>query len=369
MIGERLVQWIISDIHLGNRRTTTDFILRNLREYFPLDKRLLDVDIIQIVGDLFDEGLMLGSTDVDLIEEWIIELLMACKTYDVQLRILEGTPSHDRGQSTRFEFHNNTYGIGCDLRYFSEPTIDYNERYDITSLYIPDEYHASAAETYEHVQRLMEGAGIQKIDFGFFHGFFEHQVPAHVDHHKSEWYRPIITRAIFCGHDHYPSVHRNFVYIQGSFDRLRFNEEGEKGYYEAIFGKDPSDFRIRFVINEGAKVYTTVDCREKSPQDALEDVRGRIGNLLDGSYVRIIVDDPVAYGSMEKTLKESYPQFNWKREIKREKVDEVTVDKPTFTLQPMNENTLPTLIEERLAYQGEDESTIKAVVERLAAYQ
>lgn len=363
-----ITQIVVSDIHLGNPRTTTEYIIGNLRKYIPLEDNLVSVDVIQIVGDLFDEGLLLSDSNVELIEDWITDLLMACRHYDVQLRILEGTPSHDRKQSKRFIYLNKRYNIGCDVLYFDKPTIEYNEKLNIHSLYIPDEYHSSAAETYVCVKDLLTENNLTSVDFGFFHGFFEHQVPSHHDHHKSTDYRDIVKQAIFCGHDHYPSILNNFVFVQGSFDRLRFNEEGDKGYYVVNSTNNPQDLSVRFVVNESAKIYNTVDVKGKTAENALQSVLEHIKDLPEDSWVRLETDNLIEHSSVEKTLKETFPQFNWKRKVVTGK-EQVAIDKPSFSLQPLNNNTLPSLIEERLIGQGCSPEVIEGVKLRLLQYQ
>ena len=91
---------VLSDIHLGHNINTTENIINNLQLYFKDNyKEFSKLDMICIAGDVFDKLLVSSSIDFILSTEWLTELIVFCKQHDIILRILEGTPSHDRNQS------------------------------------------------------------------------------------------------------------------------------------------------------------------------------------------------------------------------------------------------------------------------------
>ena len=91
---------VLSDIHLGHNINKTENIINNLQIYFKENyKEFSKLDMICIAGDVFDKLLVSSSIDFLLATEWLTELIVFCKQHDIILRILEGTPSHDRNQS------------------------------------------------------------------------------------------------------------------------------------------------------------------------------------------------------------------------------------------------------------------------------
>ena len=88
---------VASDIHLGHARNKAEFIIANLNHCFSNDAYFSTVDLVVLAGDVFDNGMPLSSEDVSHIDMWVAKLLRLCHKHKVMLRVLEGTPSHDRG--------------------------------------------------------------------------------------------------------------------------------------------------------------------------------------------------------------------------------------------------------------------------------
>ena len=89
---------VISDIHLGHAKNTTQDIIKNLRTYFEdFNDRgfFTELDIIFIAGDLFDRLLDLSNSDVSIIQVWVFDLMRFCARHNIQLRMLLGTPYRD----------------------------------------------------------------------------------------------------------------------------------------------------------------------------------------------------------------------------------------------------------------------------------
>ena len=60
------------------------------------------------------------------------------KPYNIILRILEGTPSHDWKQSKLFIHLNDLTKAGTDVKYIDSLSIEYIDKFGINVLY-PDE--------------------------------------------------------------------------------------------------------------------------------------------------------------------------------------------------------------------------------------
>src|SRR5690606_8366029 len=107
----------LSDIHLCHKRTPTRHIVRNLRSAFPNDRETKELDLIFIVGDVFDTEVPAHLDDWFETKLWVNGLLRMAKANDITVVVLEGTPSHDWKQSRLFVAENDDSNIGADLHY------------------------------------------------------------------------------------------------------------------------------------------------------------------------------------------------------------------------------------------------------------
>ena len=78
----------LSDIHLGHKRTHTEYIVNNLNKYISNDETLSNIDLLFLVGDVFDTQLNLSSPDVSIIDYWVAKLLRLCNKHKVCVRVL-----------------------------------------------------------------------------------------------------------------------------------------------------------------------------------------------------------------------------------------------------------------------------------------
>ena len=90
---------VVGDVHLGHHQTSTESIVANLNKYCTTDDALRMADFLIIEGDLFDRLLNNADENLYIINQWITRILYKCRDHKVKLRVLEGTPSHDRKQS------------------------------------------------------------------------------------------------------------------------------------------------------------------------------------------------------------------------------------------------------------------------------
>lgn len=300
----------ISDIHLGHHNTTTMEILANLRRAFPDNEITGELDLIFIVGDVFDRLLQLPDNNALEIKFWINQFLRMCARRDIVVRVLEGTPSHDWGQSRLFTATNEVGEINADLKYIDRLDIDYIERFGITVLCIPDEWLPETDDIWKEVQRTLKQHGLKQVDFALMHGCFKYQLPAHVQvpRHEEERYLSIVRHYILIGHHHKHSMHERII-AQGSFDRLSHNEEEPKGHVRLTL-RATGDDDIVFVENKHAKVYHTIDCRGLDIEAAFNKVKADLDHP-EGSFLRIRAnrEDPIM--SAIDVLRGRYPQFNW----------------------------------------------------------
>lgn len=279
-----------SDIHLLHPRTPTRSIIQELDAVLNRNADLADVDIIFFSGDVFDNLVNIAQEDLHLVFDWIYRLLKLCKDLDIQLRILEGTPSHDWKQSRWFETINQRFDVHADLLYFPALAIEHNERYNLNILYVPDEWRSDTKETYQEVKQLLQEKHLEKVDIAIMHGAFLYQLPpiaqGKVPMHVEQDYLDIVKYFIFIGHVHKHSTFERII-SPGSFSRLAHGEEEAKGYMDATIYDDDT-FTVTFKENPLATHYVTIDVNTLADeQSVLQYVKDELKKHPPGSHIRI----------------------------------------------------------------------------------
>lgn len=274
----------ISDVHLGHRRTPTAGLAVSLIE--TIDSLgvsvLSNLDRIRIHGDLWDRLLEWPSIEVTEAFVFINYLVSLCKTYNIKLRVLEGTPSHDWHQSRYF---NSLVNV-IDVRYFDALSIDFEE--DGTStLYLPDEWRHDPETTWEEIVALLDSHGLSKVDSISMHGLFGFQIPEHlaqIKRHDEQRFLSICKGFIQVGHDHRYAVYDRII-SQGSAGRLAHGEEEDKGIVLTEVRND--NLSHRFIVNKKAKKYVTLNLKTKDIDTAIAKLRTMTHTLPEGSAIAI----------------------------------------------------------------------------------
>lgn len=306
---------VLSDIHLGNKRNTSEEIISNLEEHFKDNQAFSELDLIVLAGDIFDS--LLNSIDVLIIDVWIARFLRLCKKHDVLVYVLEGTPSHDWMQSSRFIYINEKISnIDANIIYIKDLSIWYEEKFDMNFLFVPDEWSASTEQTLSQVRDLLRNKGLKQVDYAFMHGNFEFQIPSHIriQKHDSRAYLELVKYNIYIGHIHnYSNFER--IYAQGSFDRLSHGEEEPKGYLKTVMYPDGHN-EVTFIENKNAKKFTTLDCIKLTVDEIIEKAKKETSELPQGSYVRILAEyqNPI-FTSMDIIMR-NVPHCQWSKHPK-----------------------------------------------------
>lgn len=301
----------LSDVHVGNRRTPTSNTLALLEEAFPDNAKTGELDIIFIAGDFFDKALPLATTVVGEIHSWISKFIKMCAKWDISLRVLEGTPSHDRGQPILFDWLAATADTGADVKYFSGLHIEHMPKYGIDVLYIQDELTSSCAVTQEMVTNALLEKGLSKVDYTIMHGMFSHRIPKGViaDAHDVKFYQDITRKYVFCGHIHINARCGNILEA-GSSDRISFNEEEDKGHWR-VYESAKGD-TVKHVKHANAWTYKSIDVSGLDYSACVAKVAKVIKPLRDGSYIQLAgprTDDGI---KSVKLIEEEFPNINFK---------------------------------------------------------
>lgn len=343
----------ISDIHLGCASNPAEFMVKGLDSMLTFEF-LKKIDILFIVGDVFDRGLPVNHRDVPFIVSWIRRLLARCARADTVVVVLEGTPSHDRLQSHLFVAINDSAEAEdrCELRYVKEVSIEYIEKFDIHLLCIPDEKNTSDEVTYRQVVEMMEARALEKVDFGLVHGFFEFQVPVgrHSRFHDSESYLKLVRYLTFVGHDH-EFRREGRIIIQGSPDRQRHGMETPKGFVHAVVNRD-GNFTATFQVNEHAMDFKTLEVDEDLDA-ANKQVLDTCDSLRPHNHLRLAARRGHPVLAALESYQSMYPFINFSKKI----LDEDEVDTTTVLEETDEADYVPFTI---------DSSNIKSIVmERL----
>lgn len=356
---------VVSDIHLGHKKNETEFIIGNLQRAFPDNAETAQLDLIVLAGDVFDGLLTLPDMSVAAIHFWIASFLQLCKKHDITVRVLEGTPSHDRQQSKMFTVINEAAAIDCDLKYVDELTIEYNPKFDMNFLYVPDEWEPTTERTLMQVHELMKIKHLDKVDFAFMHGQFEHQLPPVVKapKHDAQAYLKLVDKLIFIGHVHIFSRYDRII-AQGSFDRLSHGEESPKGHVRACW-RSHDDYEITFVENKGARKFITIECQGLTTEETLREVHEATQHLEDGSFVRISAykDNPILTEMNQLVLYR--PLISWSKIVRDEVKPQSLIDSPvfnqhTFTPITITRDNIVKLVMDRLLSKNTDPAYLDA---------
>lgn len=301
----------ISDIHLGHSRNPTKDIVNNLHQYFDHYSHksiFANVDIIFIVGDLFDQLIDVSAPSLYEALEFITRLINFCEHNKIKLRILEGTPSHDRQQAKIIDAVTNMKGTKADVKWIKTLMVERMEDLDLSILYIPDEYTSSTKITLEMVKSLFKELHIDQVDIAQMHGMFHYQmcnIPGRHDTHDESEYLSLVRHFINIGHIHTYS-HYQRILAQGSFDRLAHGEEEPKGGLLMTIRDEETD-HYEFIANKHAKIFKTIEIKSSNLDTALAQIDREVKKVPHESYIRIKAPKLHAVFMAFPEIKKKYP--------------------------------------------------------------
>lgn len=340
----------ISDIHLGHDGNKTITILEHLEMFFKEHhKTISKVNVININGDIFDKLLLRSSIDFKLSMDWLCELMWFCSLYNIKLRILEGTASHDWKQAKNLQDTLKSYKIidkesnlKLDFKYIDTLHIEYMEEFDIHILYVPDDYKKDSTETYLEILELMKQNNITEVDFVKLHGAFNYQLPIKLpSNHNEKDYESITKYCINSGHIHTPSVFGKII-CSGSFDRICHGEEHDKG--GVLVNIVNGELTYKFLVNKNATIYKTFDYINLNDiEDIIKDLDTEIKKYPINSKIRIFVNDDVFLKKSIEELTKRFKHYVIKVEKKttnennkKIKILEDDVEDTSFNITPEN---------------------------------
>lgn len=308
MKNQKLKILTITDLHLG-LFNKTEKLVSNLINYFTVNVKVISkVDIIVLDGDTFDKLLASNSMEYKLSVKFIAYLVKYCKTYNIKLRILEGTPSHDNKQMEAItEMISRDYGAGfIDYKYISTISIEHMKEFNKHILYVPDKMAESGEEIQDKISDVLLDNGLSKVDLIFAHGNFNYQLPIKLKSGLSEsFFMDICRYYIVIGHIHIRSIFKQII-APGSFDRMEVNNEGPKGGVILTIGKDLDNSSFEFLDNLEAMRYDTLNHEKLNSKDVYKKVKTyiEINNLSKFDHLRLKVDSTEIFKEVKNRLVE-----------------------------------------------------------------
>ena len=234
------------------------------------------VDALYINGDLWDENDILASDSMQVAIEFINDLLFICKKNNIAIRVVEGTPKHDRKQSKTLVRLNKQ--IGADLKYLEGINVFHDDALNLSVGTVQDEYRPTGKETTKLFKELMKANGYSKLGIIAMHGAFQFQMPnVQIDSNFDEkvWIK-LAKYCICIGHDHNQKTY-GIIRVTGSTDCLSHGETGDKGITVVDFREE--DCLAYFVVNPHPCPYLTVDGADREDDDIVAEVEEKVKYL------------------------------------------------------------------------------------------
>jgi len=357
------IAWI-SDVHLAHRRVKIKKQLDYLRRRFNR-KTMHKYRAIVCSGDLFDKRIPHDSEEAIQISIWMTELCELAKEFNVSLVFLLGTPSHDQGQPRWIVIINEEIAkIGADVRYYDKVTVDKLYPDGPNALFIPDEVNHSSDLTYKEAVEAIKMAGLDKVEIAVMHGMFHYQEPIRtVVSHSEEKYHEIVKHLIIIGHHH---THTKFgiIRVPGSMERLRHNEEEDKGHFETVYSPTEGVLEEEFIVNTDAEIFATINI-EGWPLDQVYAHLNSLSHYPDGSRLRLAMSrHDEAYTALPG-IKNRFPHFSIEsKNIEVEKQIKETadlIDRPVMT--SIRPDTLKSLVMPRITGDAEVLKVVEAILD------
>lgn len=332
----------ISDVHFFHTRTKSPRMLSAIRKLFPDNAETGKTDLLLITGDWFDHLVPLNDPDIYYAMEAIRWVLKICKKWDIEVRVLEGTSSHDRRQNILFQTVNSVEEINANLKYVDTLSIEYIERFDLNILYLPDEWSHKAELTLEQARNLIQSRGLDTVHIIASHGGATYQlpgIPSPALHDAALW-SELVSVQIFSGHIHTHSRYLNWMSV-GSLERLGHGEEEAKGIVRMTY-LNGVEVGYERIINRDAKLYRTLLGYDLDIGDLIALIDDQV-DAPRGSAFRLEFPPEATSQALLDMLKETFPDYQF-TELKRgkKKSDKVTSAFSTekFEIVPINPATI-----------------------------
>ena len=267
----------IADLHFG-RTGNEEKMYDELKNTFIKHCNEVQPDIIFLNGDCYDSRQLIDSPANIYFNKFIDD----CIATGAIIVIFEGTESHDRHQINALSHYASNKFIIIN-------TVTKLNLLGLKFLIIPEEYVKDDSYYKDYFN--------DKYDFVQFHGLFSHvgfsgkesdEIVRHPFLLDAKMFAKNVKYYIIGGHIHTHSIYKNVIYC-GSYSRLNFGEEEDKGFVEINLDTKKSKCKWTFIKNPNAPLFTTILASKlpKETENLLKQLRGYQEN---NDYLRITLD-------------------------------------------------------------------------------
>lgn len=218
-----LISVHIADIHFGAFSPQEQYKILH-EQYINKIMNFPKIDIITVLGDIFDRKFMANSEAVYYACMFIDELVNIARTKNATLLLLHGTYSHDADQLKIFYHYMQDPSV--DVRIID--TIRFENIKNTRVLCIPELYGVSE-EVYDDVFHH-EGW----YQYAYIHGTFKGSVYNDTINPNGRLFVPedftLCKGSVYMGHVHHPGCFQKYYYYSGNPYRWKFGEEEDKGF-------------------------------------------------------------------------------------------------------------------------------------------
>lgn len=313
MISTLTFKWLwVQDIHFGVPSVPVGAISTSFKMVYEAAKRR-GIKKLVIGGDLTDRPLELTNDYGSEFIEFGIWLLEDAEKHDIEIIVIEGTPSHDWKQARIFERLKESIGSNVKLVYISVLSIVNLDGFG-NVLIVPDQWRSSTETTLLEVKTLLREKNLEQVDWAFMHGSFDYQVPvflrSRLDLHSSDEYLKIVKKGIFIGHEHTRST-LDKINCAGSLERTKHGQEEEKGglfVEELVTGK----VHIEFIRNSKAQIFKDFLVDDLTPEQIFNAIEREGIDLEKFANIRLVATkDADVHNEFIKKYKQIYPDVKW----------------------------------------------------------
>ena len=247
---------IMADLHFGASNNVNYYNQLELT-LFDYISKLGKLDFCIIAGDLFDSIEYLSSATTQTVLKFLFNLTAITEKMGTQIRIIEGTRTHDNKQLNTLE-DVFTY-MGISRVKFIHTVASELLCNELKVLYIPEEYVVDSSIYYN------DYFNNKFYDFIFGHGTIDKV--SFAKHIKSSTMSAPIFKLTditsICSHCYFGHIHKKseysndrFKYV-GPMTRWEFDKEGPCGFYYLEYDSSNNKFYDEYIENIYAPKYIT----------------------------------------------------------------------------------------------------------------
>ena len=359
-----------SDFHIGNTKISAAETHLNLRDYFYPE--LEKANILFLGGDFFDRSLKLDDPSSLEVISIIQELIEFADKYNIKIRVLRGTFTHDRKQNEVFNFSLSKSKTHVDLVCIDTLSLELIQEYCLRVLYIPDNLpYKSKDEVMEVIDDLLKTYGWDYVDLVIGHGYFEHVLPPGMVHYPAitfeyDDFKSIVKGYVLMGHVHTSSIYKNIIY-NGSFERFAHNEEEHKGFY--IINRIDEKWSYKFIENKDTPLFYTIEVSGNDIRILQNEIEGFISRKFpkDIGYLRIVHKDASVRQTLMQCVHDNHPNIIITTKTTKESTEKKQIIRQFQTstyISPTKEN-IPSLVIDFLKQVKGNTNLTEAVIKNI----